>query len=228
LATVNGFYEWDWAGAEVEYKRAIELNPNYPDARALYSHYLMCMKRPEEAMVQIQQALELDPLNAFYQAFYAVDLYLAGRYDEAIPEFRKALRTSPELPFAHWMLGDTLYMKGLYEEALAEFKASYDYSGIRELGEALTQGYAQSGYRGAMRRAADVLAARARKAYVPTCDVAGLYAKAGEKAQALAWLERGFEARDPNMPYVNVDPNLGRWRSDPRFQAILRRMNFPP
>jgi TolB-like protein len=226
LADVKGFYEWDWAGADVEFKRAIELNPNYPDARAGYSHYLMIMKRPEEAMAQIQRALELDPLNAFFQAFYAIDLHIPGRYDEAIAQFHKALRTSPELPFAHWELSCIFFTKGLYEESLAEVKAYY--AGDREMEEALTQGYAQSGYRGAMRRAADIRAARSRKTYVLPCDVAMLYVWAGEKAQALDWLQKGFEVRDPNMPYINVDPTYDTLRNTPRFQDLVRRMNFPP
>jgi len=225
LASVNCFYEWDWAGAEVEFKRAIELNPNYPDARATYSHYLTIMKRPEEAMAQIQRALELDPFNAFFQAFYAIDLHIPGRYDEAIAQFHKALRTSPELPFAHWELSCIFFTKGLYEESLAEVKAYY--AGDREMEEALTQGYAQSGYRGAMRRAADIRAARSRKTYVLPCDVAMLYVWAGEKAQALAWLEKGLEVRDPNMPYVSVDPTYDTLRNTPRFQDLLRRMNLP-
>jgi serine/threonine protein kinase/tetratricopeptide (TPR) repeat protein len=228
LAIVKGFYDWDWAGADVEFKKAIELNPNYPDARAMYSHYLVCMKRPEEAMAQIQGALELDPLNDFFRAFYGVDLEFMGRYDEAIPQFRKALKTSPGIPFAHWGLGGTLFMKGLYEEVLAEFKAVYDYIGAPQVGEALTQGYAQSGFRGGMRRAAEALAAQSRKSYVAPNQVAELYAMAGEKDQALKWLEKAFEVRDPNMPYANVDPTYDLLRSDPRFQDLLRRkMNLP-
>jgi TolB-like protein len=226
LASVNYLYEWDWAGAEEEFKRAIELNPNYPDARALYSHYLMIMKRPEEAIPQIQRALELDPLNAIFQVWYASDLQFAGRYDEAMVQCRKALRTSPELPFAHWMLSGILLRKAMYEESLAEMKAYY--AGDREVEEALTQGYAQSGYRGAMRRAADILAARARKTYVLPIDVAALYAWAGEKDQALEWLEKAFEARDPNMPYVNLYSEFEGLRNTPRFQALLRRMNLLP
>ena len=112
LATVNCFYEWDWTGADVEFKRAIVLNPNNPDVRAFYSHCLMCMKPREEGIAQIQGALDLDPLNAFFQAFYGVDPDFRGRYDEAIAQLHKALRTSPEIPFAHWMLSDAFFMKG--------------------------------------------------------------------------------------------------------------------
>ena len=227
LANVNLFYEWDWAGAEVEFKRAIELNPNYPDAWALYPHYLMIMKRPEEAMAQSQRALELDPFNAHFQALHAARLEWAGRYDEAIVQFRKALRMSPGLAWAHWMLSVIFLRKAMYEESLAETKASYYYVGDREVEEALTQGYAQSGYRGAMRRAADILAARSRKTYVIPSDVATLYVGAGEKAQALEWLEKGVEVRDGNMSCVNVDPTYDTLRNTPRFQDLLRRMNFP-
>jgi TolB-like protein/predicted Ser/Thr protein kinase len=226
MASVKLLCEWDWAGAEVEFKRAIELNPNYPDARAHYSLYLMIMKRPEKGMAEIQRALELDPLNVWFLAIYGADLESAGRDDEAIVQFRKALRTSPDFPGAHWELSAILFRKAKYEESLAEMKAYY--AGDREMEEALTQGYAQSGYRGAMRRAADTLTGRGRKSYVLPCDVAGLYAWAGEKAQALAWLEKGFEVRDPNMPYVSVVPDYDTLRSDPRFQDLLRRMNLLP
>jgi TolB-like protein/Tfp pilus assembly protein PilF len=225
LANVNYNYEWDWAGAEAEFKRAIELNPSYPDTRALYSQYLMIMKRPEEGMAEIQRALELDPLNPFFPAIRASDLEFAGRYDEAIVQFRKALRTSPELPFAHWLLSGILFRKAKYEESLAEMKAYY--AGDREMEEALTQGYAQSGYRGVMRRAADTLAARARKTYVGPIDVAALYVGAGESAQALAWLEKSLEVHDGNTLFVNVLAPFESLRNTPRFQDLLRRMNLP-
>jgi tetratricopeptide (TPR) repeat protein len=226
LATVNFFYEWDWAGAEAEFKRAIELNPNDPEARALHSFYLINMKRPEEGIAEIQRALELDPLNSWFQAVYADDLVLVGRDDEAMVEYRKALRMSSGLPWLRGSISQILFRKAKYEESLAEMKAYY--AGDREMEEALTQGYAQSGYSGAMRRAADILAARAHKTYVGPGDVATLYAMAGEKAQALTWLEKGLEVHDPSAPQYSLDPVYEILRSDPRFQDLLRRMNFPP
>jgi serine/threonine-protein kinase len=225
LATVHWLCEWDWARAEEEFKEAIELNPNYPDARAFYSNYLACMERSEEAMVQIQRALELDPFNPFFQGFHAAVLEFAGRYDEAIVQYRKALRAFPDLPFARWNLSSIFFRKAMYEESLAETKAFY--AGDREMEEALTQGYAQSGYRGAMRRAADLRAARARKGYELPSDVAEMYAWAGEEAQALEWLEKALEVRDPNMPHVRLYPSFQTLRNTPRFQDILRRMNLP-
>ena len=226
LATVNYFYEWDWAGADLEFKRAIELKPNYPDARALYSFYLINMKRPEEGIAEIQRALELDPLNSWFQAVYADDLVLAGRDDEAMVQYRKALRMSSGLPWLRGSISQILFRKAKYEESLAEMKAYY--AGDREMEEALTQGYAQSGYSGAMRRAADILAARSRKTYVGPGDVATLYAMAGDKAQALTWLEKGLEVHDPSAPQYSLDPVYETLRNTPRFQALLRRMNLPP
>jgi serine/threonine protein kinase/tetratricopeptide (TPR) repeat protein len=227
LAAVNYLHDWDWAGAEVEFKRAIELNPNFQDARSMYSHYLMIMKRPEEAMVQMQRALELDPLNELVQLHYTFLLQAAGRYDEAIVQTRKLQRTSPENPGAHGGLADIFFHKAMYEESLTEMKAYYSSIGDREVEEALTQGYAQSGFRGAMRRAADVLVARFRKGYVSPEQIATLYMYAGENAQALAWLEKGLEVRDPIMPYVDLYVVFDTLHSDPRYQDLLRKMNLP-
>jgi TolB-like protein/predicted Ser/Thr protein kinase len=225
LAWVNFLYEWDWAGAEVEWKRAIELNPNFGDS--VYSHLLWVLKRPEEAMAQMERALQLDPLNEVVQLHHAFILQSAGRDDEAIVQVRKLLRTSPQNPMLHQMLSVLLLRKAMYEESLAEMKASYSSIGDREVEEALTQGYEQSGYRGAMRSAADLLAARARKTNVPLIDPAMLYVIAGKNAQALEWLEKGLEERSPHMPYIDAYMELAPLRSYPRFQDLLRKMNLP-
>jgi len=137
------------------------------------------------------------------------------------------LRTSPENPGAHCGLADIFFHKAMYEEFLAEQKAYYSSIGDREVEEALTQGYAQSGFRGAMRRAADVRIARFRKRYVSPEEIATLYMYAGENAQALAWLEKGLEVRDPIMPYVNLYVVFETLHSDPRYQDLLRKMNLP-
>jgi TolB-like protein len=225
LAWVNFLYEWDWASAEAEWKKAIELNPNFGDS--VYAQFLWVMKRPEEAMAQMERALQLDPLNETAQLHHAFLLESAGRDDEAIVQLRKLLRASPQHPMLHGMLSVPHFHKGMYEESLAELKASYSSIGDREVEEALTQGYAQSGYEGAMRSAADLLAARARKTYVNSFDVASLYAIAGENDQAFEWLEKSLEERSPHMPYVGAYIELEPLRSDRRFQDLLRKMNLP-
>jgi serine/threonine-protein kinase len=227
LAIVKGWSDWDWTGAEPEFKRAIEINPSFPDARAYYSHFLMIMRRPEEAMPQMERALQLDPLNELFQAMYGLDLHYVHRYDEAIAQFRKVLRTAPDHPSALGPLPLALFLRGMYPEALAAWKTYLTaiYSD-RDVERALDRGYAEGGFAGAMRQAADALAARSRKTYVITEDIALLYVHAGEKGRALNWLEKGVEVRDPNAPYIG-EPSFDSLRSEPRYQALLRKMNLP-
>ena len=225
LASVHYFIDWDWAGAEAEFKRAIELNPNLPDAWALYPHFLSVMRRPAEAIPQMRRILELDPLNAVYQAWYAAVLEMAGRDDEAIAQCRKVFKMTSGHVWVHGLLGSLLLRKGMDDESLAETKVGY--AGDREMEEALTQGYAQGGIRAALTRAADMQAARSRKTYVSPSDVASLYAEAGETDQALTWLERGLEVHDPQMPENSVHLYFESLHNTPRFKAILRHLNLP-
>jgi serine/threonine-protein kinase len=225
LADIYFLYEWDWAKAEAEWKKVIEINPNH--GHSVYAQYLWVMKRPEEAMAQMERALQLDPLNEIVQLHHAFMLQWAGRDNEAILQFRELLRKSPQNPFAHWGLSVSLKHKAMYEESLEEMKANFSSIGDSEVEEALTQGYVQSGYSGAMKSAADLLAARARNTYVLSIDVAGLYALAGENARALDWLEKSFEERGLQMPYIDANVELAPLRSNPRFQELLRKMNLP-
>jgi serine/threonine protein kinase len=225
LARINFLYEWDWAEAESEWKRAIELNPNLGDS--VYAQFLWVMKRPEEAMAQMERSLQLDPLNEWFHLHHASLLQFAGRDNEAIVQIRKLLRTSPQNPGLHSMLSISLMLKGMYEESLAEMKAAFSCMGDSEGVEALTQGYAQSDYRNAVRSAADLLASRAPKISVNYGMISSLYAIAGENAQALDWLEKGLEERSPHMPYINSYVEFAPLRDEPRFQALLRKMNLP-
>jgi TolB-like protein/predicted Ser/Thr protein kinase len=225
LASVYFLYEWDWANAEAEWKRAIELNPNY--VHSVYAHFLWVMKRPEEAMAKMERTLQLAPLDEMVQLHYTVLLQSAGRDDEAMAQWRKLLRTSPQQPMLHWGLSVSFLRKAMYEESVAEMKASFSSIGDLEVEEALTQGYAQSGYQGAMGGAADLMAARARKTYVNSFDVALLYSIAGENDLAFEWLEKSFEERSPHMPYLGAYIELEPLRSDPRFQDLQRKMNLP-
>lgn len=225
LASVRGWGEWDWEGADESYRRAVELNPNEP--RPGYSHFLNIMKRPDEAMAQIERAVELDPLNPNIQAFYSIDFLFARRYDEAIAQAQKALRTAPNHIVARFALLWGYHGKGMYEEHLEAMKALYAMMGLKEVEDALTRGYAEDGYQGAMNLAAEALAAIVEKslAFVPF-ETAIAYIFAGSNDRALEWLERSFESHDPNMPYLGL-PVFDNLRDDPRFKDLLRRMNLP-
>ena len=226
LAAVRTWLEWDWEGAEIAFQRAIELNPNYPDARVYYSHLLCYMGRPEEALAQAERAVELDPVSSLYQGIYGTVLVYLRRYDDAIVRFQNVLRTSPYDPVGTDGLWQSLHMKGMYEEALAAAKALYTGIGHAEIGEVMERGYKEDGYSGAISLAAETLVEISREAFIGPYFIFILYASAGKKEQTLEWLERGYEIRDPNMPYIN-DPRFDFLRDDPRFKALLRKMNLP-
>ena len=225
LAGIRTWGDWDWEGAEKAFRRAIGINPSYPDVRSAYSHFLHIMGRPDEAMVQIERALELDPFNAKIQAFYGFDLLFLRQYDDAIEQFQNTLKTVPNHPLAHSGLLDAFYAKRMYEEALAEVR--FFAEGDREYEDALARGYKEGGFPGAMNLSAELLAVRSRTTYVSPSDIAILYAYAGKYDQAFEWLERGFEEHDPNMPYINLTPAFEPLCNDSRFKDLLRRMNLP-
>jgi adenylate cyclase len=224
LANIMAWSEWDWPGAEKEFKRTIEINPNFPDARIYYSHLLNIMGRPDEAMAQLKRALELDPYNSLFQSVAAADFLMVRRYDEALAQARSAQRTNAEDPVAHTIAVITLFMKGANKETFAEWKAFWSSSsyGNRDIVDALDQGYSEAGFTGAMKRAADVWAKLGTNPWY----IAVNYIMAEEKDRALEWLEKAFELRDPNMAYLCL-PCFDSVRSDPRFQELLRKMNLP-
>ena len=225
LATVRGWYEYDWAGSDAEYKRAIESNPSSPDPRAMYSHFLCTMKRPDEAFAQIERALELDPFNAFFRALYAVVLQYARRNDEAIAQIKRALSTSPDLPFARGTLWEVLHTTGRDQESLPELKMWVG-APDPEFDAALARGQSEAGYRGAMVRGAETLAQRTGARFVSPFLIAEMYAFADERDRAFEWLEKSFKIRDPNLPYIRW-PNWDNLHGDPRYRDLLRRMNLP-
>ena len=225
VANVRTWFEWDWAGAEVAFRRAIALNPNYPESRVYYSLFLISTGRPEEGMAQIERAVELDPRNSFSQGIYGINLMFVGRYDDAIAQLRNTVTMVPPHRSSLW---HALHQERMFEEALSEARQFFAVMGRDEAAEALERGYAEAGYREAMRRAADTLAARSeQQTYGAATHIAALYVCAGERERALEWLERGFEERVLEMVYLRVAPIWNSVRDDPRFQDLLRRMNLP-
>ena len=190
------------------------------------SNFLMHMGRSEEALAQIRRALELDPFNALFRGLLGVDFLYLRRYDDAIAQARTVLQTSPGDPISSGVLWFAFAAKGMHKEAYAEYKTMMKLYGDRELDEALDQGYKEAGYRGAMKRAADALIAHFHKSYANPTDIAQAFVEAGEPSRAVEWLEKGYEVRDQNMPYLGI-PIYDSLRGDPRFTALLRKMNLP-
>jgi tetratricopeptide (TPR) repeat protein len=227
LAVLKTWTDWDWEGAETSFRQAIALNPNEPQARAYYSHLLYILGRPKEAMVQIDRALELDPLNSLFQSLYAMDLMYARRFDDAIALLRVTLKSEPRNMVALSTLRSAYHEKAMYQEALEVWKMSFDAKGDTQAKAALERGYTEGGYRGALSRVAELLVLRSRTSHVTPWQIGTLYTRAGKNDEALDWLEKAYQARDPNVPYLSVDPIFDGLRDQPRFQNLIRRLNLP-
>jgi tetratricopeptide (TPR) repeat protein len=218
--------EWDWSGAEDEFKRAIELNPNLASAQGNYANYLSIMGRTAEALAGIRRAQELDPLRFGFKSVEGAILYRARRYDEAIQVYQNVVKVQPDDANAHVYLGYTYAAKGLYAEAIAGYQKYISLNGetpgtLCFLGYA----YAKSGKRDEALAILNKL--KTSKEYVSPAGLAMLYTSLGDKEAAFHWLERAYAANDPQLQHLKADPRCDPLRSDPRFADLLRRMKLP-
>jgi tetratricopeptide (TPR) repeat protein len=228
LAMVNLAYDWDWPGAEREFKRAIELNPSDSDGHYQYAYYLsFVVGNFDEALAEIMRARELDPVSLVKITGVAQVLILARRYDESIEQCQRALEMDPNLGFAHWLLGLAYMYKGSYESAILALQKSIPLSGDSpdELAT-LAHAYALSGRRTEARKILEELNQRAKSKYISPAAIADLYGLLGDKDQAFALLNKAYDERDNMMVLLKVDPYFDPLRSDPRFTVLLRRVGF--
>lgn len=233
LGIIKIYYEWDWAGAEKECKRAIELNPNNAAAHTRYGEYLVRAGRFDEAIAEFRAGQRLDPLSLMMHTQEGVTLIFARRYDEAIEKLRKTLEMDPNFLWAHVFLGETLAAKGMYEEAISEYQKAAIANGASledaaRVGAAMRAAYAASGARGYHRWWIDRFTERAKGRPIHNYDRARRYALLGENDQTLAWLEKAYRYKDPQLVRLKIDAEFDGLRTDPRFQDLLRRMGFAP
>jgi tetratricopeptide (TPR) repeat protein len=229
LAGIKTWTDWDWADAEPEWRRALELDPNASVTHAYFAHFLAITGRIDEAVPHSERAIELDPFNALYHALYAIVLCGARRYDDAMAEARTAMTMQPDVRVAPTALECALVCKGMRDEHLA-FQRERIANDPERLA-ALDEGFAEAGYEGAMRRVADLLVAWYEESGGLTGPsrpyvIAHWYLWTGDYSSSIDWLEKAFELRDRNLPYL-FKPVYDPLRSDPRFQDLLRRMNLP-
>ena len=220
--------EWDWVGAEQAFRRAIELNPGYPTAHQWYGYFLSKMGRHDEAIAELRRALELDPLSRVIHTELARVFYHARRYDSALAAIERAADLDSTFIDLAWMRAQVLEQRGRYAEAITAFRTG---AGAIPVGAEIARVQATMGRPEAARRTLDSVIADARRtgAYLAPATLAEVHWVLGERDRAIELLEQAFATGvDDRLSYLKVLPTLDPMRDDPRFQDLLRRMQFPP
>jgi tetratricopeptide (TPR) repeat protein len=232
LAYVSQNYEWDWPAAEREFRRAIELNPNYATAHQWYAWHLMLRGRPEEAHAEMRRALEIDPLSVAINADLGLFYYYTRQHERAEEQFLKTLEMDSNLKELHLYLFQNHMERGKFEEAFAAAeRAGVRSWGGREDGLPLLRRAArEGGVRGYWRKVLELEQERARREGVAPepATMAYCFANVGDNDRAFVWLARAYETHSDAMLYLRVNPAYDGLRSDPRFGDLLRRMRLAP
>jgi len=226
LAFVKHHYDWDWAGAEKEYRRALELNPSSALTRLRYAEYLSNLARHDDAVREIRQAHDLAPLSLVISANVGRVLYHARRYDEAISELESVLALDPDRAFARIFLAESYEEKGKCPEALEQF---------HKFGEAIhnfdtaaaARADAACGNLAEARRIVAKIEQDPDYRLYNSMWIASIYARLGQKDRAFQWLDRAYQNHDYFLSFLKVHPYMDPLRTDPRFDALLKRLNFP-
>ena len=228
LGVVLMFHDWNWAQADLEFKRCIQLNPSYSHARPWYAFMLSALGRHVEALAECERALRIDPLMLPIMLGFAVVLYLARDYDRSVAMCQKMLEMDPASFYqAHWFLAAAYERKGMLEEAIASWEKAVTISNrnahmVGNLGHTL----GRSGKSGEAWKVLHSLQQRSEREYIAPFNLAIVFLGLGEKEKTLEWLERAYEDRSIWMLFLNTYPIFDDLRSEPRFQALVRRMGF--
>jgi serine/threonine protein kinase/Tfp pilus assembly protein PilF len=227
LALVRENFDWDWAGAESEFRRAIELNPNSAEAHQWYGNFLTRLGRFDEAKAELKKAQGMDPLSLLIDTSVGRQLYFARQYEAAIEQFRKALDMDPNFVPAQHAIELAYAQNGMFREAIAERQKVLTLSGSPDLAAAIGEDYRRSGYSGVLESWLEGLNEVSKRGYVSPYNIAQIHARLGNKPQALLMLARAYDARDGNLTYLRIDPVFDDLRSDPQFQALSKKLGVP-
>jgi TolB-like protein/Tfp pilus assembly protein PilF len=229
LAFIAETHEWDWATAEREYKRAVQLNPGDARTHNWYAGYLIYVGRFEEGVSEARRARELDPLSLPVNNALAGRLLAAGRYDEALEQVQKTLQLGPHFAPAHQTLGWAHLHGGKSEDAIQDFQKALQLSGSEDTDLMLDLGfaYATAGNREEAGRILDKLKSLRKRGIVPSGSIGILYGALGDLNEAFGWLEKAYEERDPQLTYLKAGRRFEPLRQDPRLRELMRRVGLP-
>ena len=221
-------YEWDFANAEIEFKRAIELNPNYATAHQWYGWYMISVGRFDEALAEFQQAQQLDPLSLYINLTVGVPYFYSHHYEKAAEQFQRVSEMNPDFRLAHWWLAQTRAHQGKIDDSLAELQKIGKLHG-ESLPEFPLAGYIYTlaGKRLEARQLLEASQRASKDHYVSAYGIASIYAGLGENDKAFEWLEKALNERDSTMAFIKVDQRLDNIRSDPRLAKLIERVGVP-
>ena len=229
LAYRTTHHDWDWPAAEAQFRRSIELNPNYAVSHHWYSHYLTAMGRTAESLVESRRCLELDPLDLVINLHMAWHHHWARQFEEAVEQCRIAGELFPDTFWLPFFLGMAYQQLGRIGEATVQLRRATGISGtVTFTTAALGHLYASSGRTPQARVIFEDLRARAAVSYVPSYDLALVCAGLGWQDQAFEWLGKAFEERSGWLAYLRIEPRLDSLRGDPRFAELLKRVHLAP
>jgi TolB-like protein/Tfp pilus assembly protein PilF len=227
LGFIGTAYDWNWAAAEKECRRAIELNPSSAVAHDVYANFLTVVGREREALIEIQRAEALDPLSVVVHADGINLLFQLHRYEDAVQRARRALALAPEGDMLHAMLAFVYVQQRRFPQAVSEAEQALQATDS-PLIKAMTGGvFSAAGQADRSRRFLEELLEVSRKRYVCPSELGMIALSLGDKEQAFRWLEKGFRDRSICMQYLRQDPRLASVHGDPRYEDLLRRLAFP-
>ena len=227
LGTSTFWYLFDWQSAEKQYQRALDLDPNNAQAHFFYAHLLSNVGRHEAALAEIRRAKELDPIGLMPNAIYGQILLFAGRSDEALAALRATMDMNPDFWLTHLFMSRAYLAKGMLRESVESASRANSIAGANAESLALVgYGLARSDDREGARNLLTELEQRASTVYVPSYDLAILYAGLGNNSRALELLEKSYGRREPLMVFIGVDPKWDVLRQEPRFIELMKKMKF--
>ena len=228
LAQIEFRYDWDFAGAEREFRRAIALNPNDLTAHQGFSETLTALGRVPESVAEARLARDLDPLSAEVEWNLGLALFFGRRVDDAIGVLQQSVRTTPDLWLTRSFLAWAYAERGDFDRAFAEYAKARSLDDNDDTLSHLVRSYMRAGRPADARRTLDELLAHTRKGYVSPFYIATAYFGIGDKDDGFAWLEKAYAERSEFLVFINVAPNFDDVRGDPRFIELLKRVGLAP